>query len=149
MKLKMNWGTGIAALYIVFVVGMIGLVMGTMQHRVELVTPDYYAKELVFQEQIDKVNRTSTLKENAKIRFVNNTIHIHFPEAFASGSLGGEINLFCPSNSDNDKIIPVNVSDTNEQIIELDGIPSGKYILKLDWEGAGQTYYAEQILHLP
>jgi len=149
MKLKMNWGTGIAALYIVFVIGMLGLVMGTMQHSVDLVTPDYYAQELVFQQQIDKVKRSSALDENAKIRLVDGVINIRFPETFSTNTLGGKINLFCPSNSQNDMIIPVKVNEFNEQVIALTSIASGKYIVKLDWEAAGQMYYAEQILHLP
>jgi hypothetical protein len=49
-----NWGTGIALVYTVFALSMIALVVSSFSKKLDLDSKDYYAQELVFQNQIDK-----------------------------------------------------------------------------------------------
>ena len=51
----MNWGHKIIAVYVVFIAGMIFLVFKSSRQNIELVTEDYYAKELVYQQKIDEL----------------------------------------------------------------------------------------------
>ena len=44
--MKWNWGTGIAATYIMFAAATSGFVVFAMSRPVSLVTPDYYAESL-------------------------------------------------------------------------------------------------------
>ena len=58
-KIKWNWGTGILLSIIVFMAILIGIVYVFMNQDVDLVTKDYYGKELRYQDQINKINNTS------------------------------------------------------------------------------------------
>mgnify|MGYP003351831803 CR=1 FL=1 len=55
---NINWGWRIVMLYGGFVVLILFLVYKTTTVKDDLVTPDYYAKELKYQEQLDKQKRT-------------------------------------------------------------------------------------------
>ena len=54
MKLKLNWGTGIAIVIAIFMVITIATVVYLMNQDVELVTDDYYKKELKEQTSLMK-----------------------------------------------------------------------------------------------
>lgn len=55
--LKLNWGAGIAVLYMGFVAMIVLLVVMSMRQKIDLVTDEYYAEELLFQGKIDKIKR--------------------------------------------------------------------------------------------
>ncbi|MDP2038234.1 MAG: FixH family protein, partial [Ignavibacteria bacterium] len=63
MKLKLNWGFGIAVTYILFVVVTLVMVFIFMNQDVSLETENYYSKGIEYQGQIDKINRTQSLPE--------------------------------------------------------------------------------------
>ena len=52
--MKFNWGTGIVIFITQFVVSMSAMVFKASQQNVDLVTEDYYEKELAFQGLKDK-----------------------------------------------------------------------------------------------
>ena len=54
----MNWGYKIMIVYLVFVAGIAVMVYNSAMQNIDLVTPDYYAKELKYQEKIDETNVT-------------------------------------------------------------------------------------------
>ena len=60
--IKMNWGKGIAAVYICFVVIILGFVFYFMNQDVDLVTHKYYDEEIKYQEQIERMKRTNELE---------------------------------------------------------------------------------------
>ena len=64
--MKISWGTGIAATYIIFVLATLGMTYAMMTKNVDLVSTNYYEKEIKYQEQIDKINNTSGLNDKLK-----------------------------------------------------------------------------------
>ena len=53
--LKISWGTKIATLYIGFVGLIILMVSMSMRQRVDLVSEDYYNRELAYQDKINEI----------------------------------------------------------------------------------------------
>jgi predicted dehydrogenase len=51
----MNWGYKIMLVYLVFISGMLFMAFKSSEQDIELVTEDYYAKELVYQQKIDEI----------------------------------------------------------------------------------------------
>ena len=49
----MNWGYKILFVYIAFIAGILLMVFKSSTQKRDLVTADYYAKELKYQERID------------------------------------------------------------------------------------------------
>jgi hypothetical protein len=57
----MNWGYKILFVYLAFVAGILLMVFKSSIQKRDLVTPDYYAKELKYQQRIDAVKKTQAL----------------------------------------------------------------------------------------
>ena len=59
----MNWGYKILLVYVVFVAGIMFLVFKSSSQKMDLVTTDYYAKELKYQQKIDAMNKVQKLSD--------------------------------------------------------------------------------------
>ena len=103
----MSWGIKITILYIGFVVLIVTMVAMTMSQKVDLVSKDYYAQELKFQDKIDQSNRANALIEPLNWMVSNGKIEINFPKEFKNQKITGTINLFRPSDASLDKKIAV------------------------------------------
>lgn len=146
--MKFNWGTRIAIFYLVFVAGMIYLVVRSSQQSIELVTDDYYAQEIKYQERIDQINRTSSLSVQPLISYDQNIISVDLPAEFKGKEVKGTILLYCPSNASNDLSMGF---QTREGIIRM-SVPeknNGQHEVQLSWEENGKTYYADKKIFIP
>ncbi len=146
MKLKFNWGTGIALTYILFLIATLTMVFIFMNQDVVLETNDYYAKGLEYQNQIDKINRTKKLPEQLEILNKSNMIIFNFPKMFKNKVISGEIYFYRPSDIKNDFKSKINLSDSLQQIIYTQNLEKGLWKVKVDWSVDNQNFYNEKIL---
>lgn len=146
MKLKFNWGTGIALTYILFLIVTLTMVFIFMNQDVVLETKDYYAKGLEYQTQIDKINRTKNLPEQIEILNKGDKIIFSFPRIFKDKIILGEIYFYRPSNIKNDFKSKIDLSDSLQQIIYTQNLEKGLWKIKIDWSVDNQSYYNEKIL---
>ncbi|GHB71615.1 FixH family protein [Persicitalea jodogahamensis] len=140
---NINWGTGIAILYISFVVGILALVTLTTTQRVDLVSEDYYALELDFQNKIDKTHRANTLAEPLRWQLTEKTLEVQFPKEFLRKDLAGKIRFYCPSDNTNDADFAIMPDARNQQRIALAKLQPGRYLLQFDWKNGETTYWNE------
>lgn len=145
-KLKWSWGTGIAIVYSVFALTIIGLVVHSFKQKIDLVTPDYYAKELAYQQQIDKTKRARDLEKAIDWKVNANSIEINLPESFDPSSVSGNITLFKPSDDKSDREFSIEIDSSRKQIISTEGLSEGMYKLKIDWKSGESTYYQEGVI---
>jgi hypothetical protein len=144
MNLKLNWGVKIFTVYGIFVLFMIFMVSRTMKHDVNLVSKDYYAKELVFQDQIEKINNLKNLDQKVSYKITANTVEINVPEGAVAE---GELHFFRPSDPNLDVIVSLKNSETI--VVPITEFKKGMYRLKADWAANGMEYYAEEIIVIP
>jgi hypothetical protein len=139
----MNWGKKILIVYIVFVLGIVFMVYKASTQNTDLVTTDYYAKELKYQQKIDEIKRVSALLAPVEYTVKDNALTIQFPKDFAGRQLAGEAVLYCPS--DERKDIKKNFILKDESLqIEIPAGSKGLYELHLSWQDGGVTYYFEK-----
>ncbi len=139
----MNWGYKILFVYIAFVLGILFMVFKSSTQNVDLVTTDYYAKELKYQEKIDEMNRVVALSEPVEYVIRNNFLVIQFPKDFAGKKLIGEAVLYCPSDKKKDIIKSFSVQDEPLQLA-IPPTGNGQYELHLSWQDGSVTYYFEK-----
>lgn len=139
----MNWGNKILIVYVVFILGILAMVYLSSTQKTDLVTTDYYAKELKYQEKIDEMKRVAELSAPVEYIIKGNSVIIKFPEDFAGKRLSGEAVLYCPS--DQKKDIKKNFSLQDESLqIDIPEANRGSYELHLSWQTGGVTYYYEK-----
>lgn len=144
--MKINWGINIAAFYIFFVLVLLIAVFIFMQQDVGLVTNDYYAKELVYQEEIDKANRTKELAEQLDITVEPAQIKFLFPKIFNPGDIGGTIQFYRPSDREKDFVTDIITDSSGTQIIETSKLEKGLWRVKIDWSAMNISYFNEKII---
>ncbi len=143
---KISWGTGIAMLYTGFVLGILFLVTLSVNQRVDLVSEDYYALELDFQNKINKTHRAEALPEPLRWKMTDTALEIKFPPEFSHQNLSGKVRFYCPSNNGKDKEFAIIPNATNQQTILLNKLQPGRYLLQFDWKNGETTYWNEGAL---
>ncbi len=139
----MNWGYKILFVYVLFILGILLMVFKSSTQKTDLVTTDYYAKELKYQEKIDEMNRVVALSAPVEFIIKDNLLIIHFPTDFAGKKLTGEAILYCPSDENKDVKQSFSVQDAPAEI-PVSSARSGMYELHLSWQAGGVNYYFEK-----
>lgn len=143
---RFSWGTGILLVYLLFIAGIVVLVTGSFRQQIDLVTPDYYAQELVFQKQIDKVARSRKLAEPLKWKVETGAVELFFPSLFSPENISGTVLLFRPSDAKHDVSIPVKANNDGTMRIGTEKLHKGLYRMQIDWQANGQTYFNEEVI---
>ncbi len=133
--------------YLAFAAGIAIMVIKSSSQKIDLVTPDYYSKELKYQERIDAVKRTEALSAKVKYEIKNSSIIITLPAEFDSKEVNGNILVYYPA--DNSRDIKKDFTTNNRTAaIEISATAKGSYRLQLNWIAEGYAYYFEENLFL-
>lgn len=145
---KSRWGVGIFMFYGLFVAAVLALVLFASLQEIQLVEQDYYEKELVFQQQIDRVKRTLELPSAVTFDYdrANRVIAISYPPEVEPSRLAGRISLMRPSNADLDRTVKVLPDSTGRQVIDASALERGMWRLKASWKIDDVEYYNEDMI---
>ena len=144
--MKMSWGTRIVILIALFFVLMAVMVYISFNQRVDLVTKNYYEKELQFQNDIDKKQNTLALSQQVDIEQSLGKIAIHFPVQEVGTGIKGDIHLYRASDARIDKVFPVQVDSAGNAAVPLTNIRPGSWKVIVNWRAHGKDYISEKIL---
>jgi hypothetical protein len=142
------WPWAIVLLFVVFAGSMIGVMIMFMHQDMDLVAEDYYAKEVVFQNQIDKEKNAVESGRAPEVHYdqAQGLLTLHFPDLGADDR-EGEVQLYRPSNSDLDQTHALKTDAEGSQTISVKALQQGRWVLKVDWEERGVAYYIQQDLY--
>ena len=148
MKNKLNWGWGIALVYIFFAVATLTFVIFSRFHQMDLVTKEYYEEELKYEEQINRQKRTIALENGLEWEYARaaKTVILKFPHDLLEQSITGNIIFFRPSDATQDKVIPILLSEEGHQLINIAHLSAGMWRMKIFWNISEHEYYNEDIL---
>jgi nitrogen fixation protein FixH len=150
MKLRFNWGVGIALVYTAFAMGTVSVVILASTQHVDLVSDDYYERSLTFDNAIEAAERGiasgATLDVDANGPFAR--LLIAFPEGRPFPSTGA-LTLYRASGSASDRVFPIAPDATGHQAIDLRGVPAGHWTAKMTWTAATKDYYLEREIVTP
>ena len=140
--MKINWGTGIVIAFI----GFIGFILYFVVNMVtndkfnqDLVTEEYYEKELKYQSEIDKINNANALVENVTYEKTDLGLVIRFPGEMNYKNIKGKVFLYRPSNKQLD--FETTISLSNSQLLIPDKrLVDGRWNLIVDWMYDNQGY---------
>ncbi len=144
--MRINWGTGIAITFALFAAGMILLVILCMQQPPDLVSVDYYDREVAFQQQIDKAANTTGLSNPLIIKFDAELrqITIIFPAEMKDKPINGKLHFFKPDNATLDFDIPVQPDQHLTQNVSAREMKSGLWHIQADWKCGNEGYYQKE-----
>ena len=146
--MKINWGSGIAIFYTLFVITMVYAVVRSTQFDNSLVSDQYYADDLKYQERFDKLSNAQGLKQDLEIQTAESgtQVELFFPENLEH--VHGEIHFFCPSDQGSDFKVNVAPNLKHRQVISTTGLKTGMWRVKVDWSDGSKAYYKEEVIQL-
>ncbi|MCW5907154.1 MAG: FixH family protein [Chitinophagales bacterium] len=145
---RLNWGWRIALLYGGFVLFMAFLVYKTTTVKDDLVTKDYYARELKFQEQIDKQTRANLLNEPLQWSVKGNEVELKFPEEVSGKSIKADVLFYKPSNAKQDVTLSCVPDSKGICLLGSGKLSKGAYQMQIEWSADDVTYYNEGTVNI-
>ena len=142
----MNWGKGIVITIIAFIGFIMYFVVSMLtdnKYDHDLVTENYYQKELNYQKEINAAKNAELLKEKVTIEKTPEGLKIIFPEQFNQKLLKGKVFLYRPSNKQLDFEIPVSTSKTYLLVPE-NRLLDGRWNMKIEWQYNGKDYLIKE-----
>lgn len=139
----MNWGVKIAIGFTVFCLAIISVTIYLMMQKVDVVTENYYEKELKYQDQIDKVTRTRALKETLQINNTGKELIIKFPNTPDKNQNKEFVSFYRPSDKTKDVRIPVLADTSRTQIVSIERLTKGYWKIQINWTSGGSEFYYE------
>ncbi len=147
--MTLNWGWRIAIGYSLFAAMILYLVVVASQQTNDLVSEDYYAQTLSYQERIDARSNSQALAE--PLRFVRSedrsTLLVQFPSGLQEVS--GQLHFYRPSDASQDRVVDLSGSGGQAASLDVSQMEAGFWRLQLDWESGGRAYFDETTLMLP
>jgi hypothetical protein len=144
---KMSWGTKLGIGASIYVIGILTFVVFSTTQQINLVSKDYYPKEIEYQKQIDKIKNAKELEENVQIIQENGKLQIQFPGNMHN-QVKGEIIFYRPADYQSDIKCAIEIDETGFQELGTDQLLKGMYKIKIDWEHDGIGYYKEEAVYL-
>lgn len=142
--MKFNWGHGITIAIIICMAGLLTPVYLSMQQDIEMVTEEYYAKELLYEKDIQKIKNFKELKEDIVIR-MEDSVYVQFPAYFNKSALpNGKITFYRPSNEILDVKADLKLNDSLYMAFPVSKFRKGKYEVIIDWKHEEKPYLLKQ-----
>ena len=143
----MNFGVKITVLYLSFVALILTLVFMCFRQKVELVSKDYYAQEIAFQDKINAVNNEKSLIGSINHSVNGNEVILTIDSTLLSNDFEGTIVFFRPSDSSKDVKLKMNFNNYT-QIINGSSLIHGAYKLQLTWVTNHTKYFKEDVIFI-
>ncbi|RME93875.1 MAG: hypothetical protein D6766_07325 [Verrucomicrobia bacterium] len=144
------WPVGIGVFLACFLGYLVAFVVFSTRQRIDLVAPDYYERELRYQEQIDRVERTRAGAWEARVHEADGgrRLVIELPAEHASAGATGTVELYRPSAAEQDRTLPLRLDAAGRQTIDLRELADGLWRVRVQWKVGDQEYYTERKLVL-
>ncbi|MCF8239224.1 MAG: FixH family protein [Saprospiraceae bacterium] len=147
--MKINWGWGIAIFYSVFVLSFIVILFYAFGQDNSLVTENYYDTDLAYQDHKDKMANYTALTDKVMESYHGDTrtYNIQFPAGMSS--ISGEVHFYRPSTASLDQRVPIQTDASNQQVIPVEQLMSGQWMVQIEWTSEGRPYFKETRLVIP
>ncbi len=143
--MKINFGVKVVVFYILFISLILTLVIKCYNNKVDLVTNDYYAKELVFQNKLDALNRDDESNYSFNYSFNSNEIIFELDSTLINKKIEGTLTFYRPSNADLDVVKTLNF-EKGKQTVSLSEFKKGFYKVQFDYKVDNVQYFKEYSL---
>ena len=143
--MKINFGVKVVIFYLAFVTLILTLVFKCINNKSELVTKDYYAKELAFQNRLDASARQAESNYNINYSFNSNQLVFELDSNLIDKRIEGTLTFYRPSNSKLDIVKLLSFVD-GKQAVQLNELKKGLYKVQFDYKVNNISYYKEYTL---
>jgi len=139
------WPYAIVATFVLFA-GYIGyMVKQAMSTSVDLVSKDYYQKEIAYEQHMNTLKRTAQLSEAVQMQYSKATqdLTITLPQELAGKQVAGTVHFFRPSDVNLDFKVPLTLNSNLEQSLSTAKLAPGYWKVLLNFTAGDEAYFQE------
>lgn len=148
--MKWNWGKSLVVgmlAFMSFILYMVITMSTDKKYSHDLVTEEYYAKEMAYQTEIDAETNTNALKEKIEGKKTKAGWLLSFPSELDPAKISGNVFLYRPSNQQLDFDFPLVLSGSNLLIPDKQLI-GGRWNITIEFEYENTSYlYKKPIVY--
>lgn len=147
MRIRWNWGAGVALVYTAFALATVGFVIFAIAHPAALVSADYYQQSLGYDRKIEAMTNVEALGGSVDVRLdsgADRAAMLTLPAAHHGGT--GTVTWYRASDAAFDRVTPLAVDRDGVQRISIDGLQPGRWRLKVEWQADGRPFYLERVV---
>lgn len=140
--MKFNWGTGIVLAFVAFIAFIMYFVVLSTRDPAsnhDLVTEDYYRKELKYQEDLDAARNLEEIEGGVTATITDKGLEIEFPGFMDPEKIRGTVSLYRPSNKQLDFETPIQISNKH-LLIPKSRLLDGRWDIRVYWTYEGKPY---------
>lgn len=137
--MKFNFGTAIFTFLIMFICFLVFVVIKSRGVDHSLVSDDYYADDLKYQEQYDKLSRSMG---SDLLAYNESTEHIVI-KFLGSDFVEGSVSFYRPADKSLDFSTPMILDSVQTFTFPKKDLAMGKWRIKVEWDAAGKSFYKE------
>lgn len=139
------WPTSIVAFFVLAITFIISFIAWSLRQREDLVSADYYEREVRYQAQLDTLNRSQAIAGTTVVTFepAQQTIVITLPPTQTQGATGS-IHLYRPSDARLDRELPLALTANGTQRLDAKPLRDGLWKVRVKWNANGQDYFLDQ-----
>lgn len=145
----MNWGWKIFFVFLAFVGFVLFMVFKALRQDFQLVSDNYYEKEIKYQGEIDRIRNAQALSERLVIEYqpVKQSVVLTYPSD-QKEAIEGNVYFFRPSDSGEDQEFIINPDERGVQVISVKSLKKGLWQVKINWTYGAIEYQEEKNLTL-
>lgn len=148
--MKWNWGKGIVvamACFMGFILYMVITMSTDDNYSHDLVTEEYYAKEMAYQTEIDAETNARNLVGEISGKRTPEGWLLTFPPSISKSTNKGKVFLYRPSNQQLDFEVPLAISGSN-LLIPDNQLIDGRWNIIIEWTDGEEEYmYKKSIVY--
>ncbi len=145
-KIRSPWPLAIAGYFVVFISFLIMFITWAVQQDMDLVRPDYYAEEILYQQRIDAVNRTRPFAKEISVAYDDTAraLQLRVPPGHVRSAFTGTVHLYRPSDAKLDRREPLRPDENGAQSLDSSALRPGLWKVRLEWKSGGATFAFDQ-----
>lgn len=145
--MKISWGYKIIFIYAVFVLGILTMVFLSAKENRDLVSDNYYADEIAYQQVIDQSSKTAALSAPVELTTSAGVLIVQLPKEFYGWQANGEWTLYYAADKARDIVGNINTQN-GQYSIAIPNDAKGQYLFKMHWKVGNKEYYFEKNIFL-
>jgi len=140
------WPYALLGFFVLFISLIVFFIVFAVGQDMELVQPDYYEKEMSYQQQIDRENRTRSVRDEVAITYdpQGRAVGIRLPLEHVRKKLTGSIQFYRPSDSRLDHEVALDPGLDGRQRVTVAALTAGLWNLRMLWQVDGVEYFTKR-----
>ena len=136
------WPLGVLVAVGLFIAGTAALIVVSARTQTDLVSADYYERELRYQEDLQRRARTVALASRVQLIYdaARHRLTLALPAEHAARQAEGEIHLYRPSAAGQDRRIPLDLDAQGRQTLDAGGLSAGLWRVRVTWRVGNEDF---------